>query len=145
MAVSEEEDMSEDGPHEAPTPEELVEVERSVTVAADPDEVWRHVVDGTVASEWMESPIGIEPRPGGRIDFSPDSVDFLGVVEEVEPGRSITWSWRHPDRDPSQVTITLEGVEEGTRVIVTERLIPYQVTDTRLPQWGREPGQLLAA
>lgn len=43
------------------------------------------------------------------------------------------------------MTITLEDADEGTRVIVTERLVPYQVTDTRLPEWGRESGQLLAA
>jgi uncharacterized protein YndB with AHSA1/START domain len=110
---------------------EEVAVERSVTVEASPDEVWESVVDGELAGEWMGAPMSIEPRPGGRIDFAPDDVPYLGTVEEVDPGRSITWSWRHPDRDPSQVTITIEPEGDGTRVTVIERLLPYTVTDAR--------------
>lgn len=112
--------------------EELdISVERSVEVGADPDRVWEHVVDGTLASEWMGSAIDIDPRVGGPVNYAPEGVDHIGTVEEVDPGRSITWSWRHPDRDPSQVTITLEPSEDGTRITVTERLLPYRITDAR--------------
>jgi uncharacterized protein YndB with AHSA1/START domain len=128
--------------------EPTVTVERSITVGASPEEVWEHVVDGTVASEWMGSPLTIDPRPGGRIDFAPDGTPYLGTVEAVEPGHSITWSWRHPDRDPSQVTITIEQTGEDTTVTVTETLLPYTITDTR--EWPpiseqRGVGVLLAA
>lgn len=115
--------------------EEQVVVERSVVVDARPDEVWEHIVDGTLASDWMGSPISLNPRVGGDVDFSPDGDEYLGTVEEIEEGRSITWSWRHPDRDPSQVAITLEPSDEGTIVTVTERLLPYRITDTRLPRF----------
>lgn len=108
-----------------------VTVERSVTLRSTPEEVWEHIVDGTLASEWMGSPMDIEPRPGGKVDFTPDGTAYLGTVEEIDPGRSITWSWRHPDRDPSQVAITIEPDGGGTRLTVTETLLPYTITDTR--------------
>lgn len=120
-----------------PNPED-VSVERSVEVGATPEEVWEHIVDGTLASEWMGSPITIAPRVGGAVGFAPDEVEFIGTVEEIEDGRSITWSWRHPDRDPSQVTITIEPGEGGTMITVTERLLPYRVTDTRTRWWVEE-------
>jgi uncharacterized protein YndB with AHSA1/START domain len=130
--------------------ESEVMVERSVEVSAPPGTVWEHIIDGTLASEWMGSPITIEPRVGGGVGFAPDEVDFIGTVEDVDEGRSITWSWRHPDRDPSQVTITVEPGEDGTVITVTERLLPYRITDTRT-QWpwvedhGSGPALCLAA
>ncbi|HEX6947833.1 MAG TPA: SRPBCC family protein [Acidimicrobiia bacterium] len=108
-----------------------VTVERSVTLGASPEEVWENVVEGALAGEWMGAPISIDPRPGGKVDFAPDGTPYLGTVEEVDPGRSITWSWRHPDRDPSQVTITVEPDGGGARLTVTERLLPYTITDAR--------------
>lgn len=112
--------------------EELdIAVERSIEVEATPEEIWEFVIDGTLASDWMGAPISIEPRRGGLVDFAPDGVEHIGTVEEIDPGRSITWSWRHPDRDPSQVTITLEPGSSGTVITVTERLLPYTTTDTR--------------
>lgn len=121
-----------------------VTVEKSVELGASPADLWEHIVDGTLASEWMGSPITITPRPGGNVDFSPDGTPFIGTVEEVDPGRSITWSWRHPERDPSQVTITIEPNGNGTSLTVTERLLPYTVTDTRDHHAQEDRGTLLA-
>ena len=115
-----------------------VSVERAVEVGATPETVWEHIVDGTLASEWMGSPITIDPRVGGVVGFAPDGTEFIGTVEEIEQGRSITWSWRHPDRDPSQVIVTIEPTGGGTMVTVTERLLPYRVTDTRTGWWVEE-------
>ncbi len=121
-----------------------VTVERSVELGASPSEVWRHIIDGTLASEWMGSPIAINPRSGGAVEFAPDGTPFIGTVEEIDPGHSITWSWRHPDRDPSQVTITVEPAGDGTTLTVTERLLPYTVTDTRDHHVPDDMGQLLS-
>lgn len=118
--------------------ESEISVERSVEVDASPEEVWNHVVDGSLASEWMASPTAIDPRVGGKVDFAPGGVEHIGTVEEVDPGRSITWSWRHPERDPSQVTITIKPLDGGSRVTVTERLLPFRITDARDGQAGFE-------
>lgn len=121
-----------------------VTVERTVELGATPPEVWSHIIDGTLASEWMGSPIAINPRPGGTVDFAPDGTPFIGTVEEIDPGRSITWSWRHPDRDPSQVCITIEPADDGTTLTVIERLLPYTVTDTRDHHAPDDVGQFLS-
>ncbi len=100
------------------------EVERSVEVDIPPEEVWERIVDGDLAEEWMG--VKIDPRPGGDVTV-PDR-EMIGTVEEVEPDRSITWSWRPVDGDPSQVTITLEPSGSGTRVTVIERLLDYRIS-----------------
>ena len=106
--------------------EGLPEVERSIEVDVPTEEVWRHVVDGDLAEEWLG--VEIEPRRGGAVTV-PDE-DMIGTVEEVEAGRSITWSWRKLDGDPSQVTIVIEPTDTGSRVTVTERLLEYRITGT---------------
>ena len=99
-------------------------IERSVVVEASPEEVWERIVDGQLAEEWLG--VTIEPRPGGPVTV-PDE-ETIGTVEEVDPGRSITWSWRHPDCEPSQVTIEIDPTGDGLRVTVTERLLEYRIT-----------------
>lgn len=106
--------------------EQLPEIERSVDVPAEPDEVWERIVDGDLAEEWMG--VRVEPRRGGSVTV-PDR-DVIGTVEEVRAGESITWSWRETDGDPSQVTIEIEPIEEGSRVTITERLLEYRITGT---------------
>lgn len=106
--------------------DELPEIERSIELPADPAEVWQRIVDGGFAEEWMG--IRLEPRTGG--DVSVPDREMLGTVEEVIPGESITWSWREPDGDPSQVIIELEPTDNGTRVTVIERLLEYRITGT---------------
>lgn len=106
--------------------DELPAIERSVDVAAQPDQVWEAIIEGDLAEEWMG--VRIEPRPGGNVEV-PEK-EMIGTVEEVVPGESITWSWREVDGDPSQVTIEIEPVESGSRVRVTERLLEYRVVGT---------------
>lgn len=105
--------------------EELPQIERSVEVPAEPDEVWQRIVDGDLAEEWMG--IRVDPRPGGSVDV-PGS-KMIGTVEEIVPGESITWSWREVDGEPSQVTIEVSPTGDGSRVTVVERLLEYEITN----------------
>lgn len=100
------------------------EVERNVEVAAAPEAVWERIVEGVLAEEWLG--VRLDPRPGGRVEVP--GREMIGTVEEVDPKRYITWSWRPVDGDPSLVKIELEPTEVGTRVTVTERLLPYRIT-----------------
>lgn len=104
--------------------DDLPQIERSVEMPATTDEVWEKIVDGDLAEEWLG--IRVEPRPGGEV-VVPDK-EMIGTVEDVDPGRSITWSWREPDGDPSQVTIEIEPIDSGSRVTITERLLEYRIT-----------------
>lgn len=104
--------------------EELPQIDRDIALPATPEEVWERVVDGDLAEEWMG--VRVEPRRGGKVVVP--GRDTIGTVEEVEAGRSITWSWREPDGDPSQVTIEIEPTDSGSRVTITERLLEYRIT-----------------
>lgn len=104
--------------------DDLPQIERSIDLPATPDEVWEKIVDGDLAEEWLG--VRVEPRRGGEV-VVPDK-EMIGTVEEVEPGRSITWAWREPDGDPSQVTIEIEAIDSGSRVTITERLLEYRIT-----------------
>jgi uncharacterized protein YndB with AHSA1/START domain len=104
--------------------DELPEIERTAQIDAAPEDVWARIVEGDLAEEWMG--VRLEPRPGGRVTV-PDR-PTIGTVEEVDPGRSITWSWREPDGDPSQVTITVEPEGTGSRVTVAERLLEFRIS-----------------
>ena len=106
------------------TPPPLPEFERTVDLDVEPEEVWERIVDGDLSEEWLG--VSVEPRPGGAVSVPGRAT--IGTVEEVEPGRSITWSWREPDADPSQVTILVEPDGDGTRLTVTERMLPYSIT-----------------
>jgi uncharacterized protein YndB with AHSA1/START domain len=105
---------------------DLPQIVRTVDLPAQPEEVWERVVDGQLAEEWMG--IRLDPRPGGNVTV-PDR-EMIGTVEEVVPGRSITWSWREMEGEPSQVTIEITPVPDGTRISITERLLEYRITGT---------------
>lgn len=105
---------------------ELPEIERTVDLPVGPDEVWERVVNGDPAEEWLG--VRVDPRKGGTVSIP--GREIIGTVEEVEPGRSITWSWREVDGEPSQVVIAIEPTEDGSRVRVIERLLEYRIDGT---------------
>jgi uncharacterized protein YndB with AHSA1/START domain len=116
-----------------------VAVERSITLPADPDSIWEHLIDGDLLSDWMEGEVEISPRPGGSITMTPnDGPVIWGTVEEVVPGRRLQWSWRSDEGLPTQVEIDLEPVDDGTALTVRETLLPWTTTG-RPPQWVDPP------
>lgn len=100
------------------------EIERSVEVPADAAEVWERLIDGDLAEEWIG--VRVDPRRGGSVTV-PDR-EVIGIVEEIVPGESITWSWRDVEGEPSQVTIGVTPTGNGSRVTVVERLLQYEIT-----------------
>jgi uncharacterized protein YndB with AHSA1/START domain len=105
-----------------------VAVERSVDLDADPSVIWEHLIDGDLLSEWMEAPIEIEPRCGGRIEMTPEGGPVTwGTVEELVVEKRIQWSWRTDDGLPTLVEIELAPNEAGTTLTVRETLLPWTV------------------
>jgi uncharacterized protein YndB with AHSA1/START domain len=104
--------------------DQLPEVERAVEVPAEPDGVWERIINGDLAEEWMG--VRVEPRPGGSVTVPDRAV--IGTVEEVVPGKRITWSWREVDGEPSQVTIEVAPIDGGSRITIVERLLEYRIT-----------------
>ena len=107
-------------------------VEREITIAAPPAEVWPALTRSDEVSSWFGADVQIDVRPGGRGVFRwTDGTERDAVVEAIEPERRLAFRWlpfqRTPAGEPvpvpsTRVEITLDPVPEGTRVRVVERL-----------------------
>lgn len=98
-------------------------VERAVEVELDADEVWELLVDDAERAGWFGGETSLEPVPGGTGTFTdPDGTRRGAVVDDVEPGRRLAWTWWPEEGGAaSQVRIDLSPVPGGTRIAVTER------------------------
>jgi uncharacterized protein YndB with AHSA1/START domain len=76
-----------------------MEVTREVVLDAPVEEVWDAIADPERVDEW----------------FSEDGEERALLVEEIEPGRRVSYTW-----EEGRVAIELEELGGGTRVLVTE-------------------------
>jgi uncharacterized protein YndB with AHSA1/START domain len=96
--------------------EAVVEVTREVVLEATLDEVWEALTDPERLEEWFANDVDLDLEPGGDGVFRwDDGEERHATVEEVEPQRRFAFTW-----EDGHVTIELEEVEEGVRVLVTE-------------------------
>ena len=108
--------------------QELPRVERTVELGVPTAELWKHLVDGELASFWMGGVMTLEPRLNGRVLLYTDEAPVVfGTVEDLVTGESITWTWRTRDGEPTQVSIVVEPASDGSILRVTEQLIPYEI------------------
>ena len=111
-----------------PDHEVLPLVERTVELAVLADELWKHLVDGELASLWMGGSMTIEPRLNGRVLLHAEGAPVVfGTIEELVAGESIVWTWRTRDGEPTQVSIIVEPALDGSVLHVTEELLPYEI------------------
>ncbi len=107
-----------------------VSVERQISLASSPDEIWHFVAEGEALSDWMGGEVHIDPKPGGEITLETAGADPVwGTVEEVVPCRRLQWSWRTDDGLPTMVEIELEETaSNATTLIVRETLLPWHIS-----------------
>jgi uncharacterized protein YndB with AHSA1/START domain len=86
-------------------------VSREIVLPVPRERAWELVTEEDELREWLADEVEFEPEEGAplRID------DREGVVEEVEPGERIVFTW-----EGSRVWWQLEDPVEGTRFVVTE-------------------------
>jgi uncharacterized protein YndB with AHSA1/START domain len=87
-------------------------VTRCVDLSADVDTVWEAVADPERRGLWLDDD---------------DALGRLVHVEQVDEGRSLSWTWWHPGdvATASRVDVWLTELDGGgTRVLVHERLLP---------------------
>ena len=127
-----------DAPQSLPHP-----VRRTIDVEAAPDDVWQLIVDDDERARWFGGPTTLEPRPGGSGRFvEPGGGRRSARVDEVVPGRRLSWTWSpdEPDSGPgedddghaSRVEIDLDPCPGGTRITVTETPVAPSVTMSAL-------------
>lgn len=104
-------------------------VRRSIVLASPPRRVWETVSRPERLSRWLGGEVELDVRPGGEgVVRLPDGAR-RAVVEDVRPGRRLTFHWWDEDAEgdtpadagATTVTIDLYPVDAGTQVIVTER------------------------
>jgi uncharacterized protein YndB with AHSA1/START domain len=105
----------------APTPA----VERSVELDAPADVVWSALTESDAIADWFGGEVTLDPVPGGEGRFAGDDGEVRRArVDEVEPGRRLSWRWwtEHDDDGPiTAVTFELTELDGATRLVVTER------------------------
>jgi uncharacterized protein YndB with AHSA1/START domain len=112
----------------------VVEVTREVLVKAAPDEVWEALTEPDQLASWFATEAELEAAPGGIGRFGwDDGTHRDAVVEMVEEERAFVFRWGTTADDESRVAITLEQVEGGTRVTVTESALGALA---RLGEWS---------
>jgi uncharacterized protein YndB with AHSA1/START domain len=86
-------------------------VTREIVLPVPRERAWELVTEEDELREWLADEVEFEAEEGAplRID------DREGVVEHVEPGERIEFSW-----EGSRVVWQLEDHERGTRFVVTE-------------------------
>ena len=94
-----------------------MEVTREVVFPAPPDEVWEALTDPEQLEEWFANDVELDPREGGAGVFRWDNgEERRATVVVAEPSERLVLDWD----DEGSVELTLEEVEEGTRLHVRE-------------------------
>ncbi|MFL5969693.1 MAG: SRPBCC domain-containing protein [Gaiellaceae bacterium] len=94
-----------------------MEVTREIVFPVPPDEVWEALTDPDQLEEWFANDVELDPREGGEGVFRwDDGEERHATVVEAAPGERLVLDWD----DEGTVELTLEEVEEGTRLLVRE-------------------------
>lgn len=123
-------------------------VTRSVLIPAGPEEVWDALVDPTRLEDWFADEVeGGELMPESEVVFRwNDGCERVGVVEEVDAPRRLTFRWAEIGGEQSSVEFELGEEGAGTRVTVVETGLTGRSAAGRTTGWGpRLAGLGLAA
>ena len=90
---------------------------REIVFPAPPDEVWEALTDPEQLEEWFANDVELDAREGGEGVFRwDDGEERHATVVEAAPGERLVLDWD----EEGTVVLTLEEVEEGTRLRVRE-------------------------
>jgi uncharacterized protein YndB with AHSA1/START domain len=110
----------------------MTEVERTERYPVAVAELWEALTDPELLAEWFapaahEGTIDIDLRPGGTMRFGEGDGEAVrtAVVEEVDPGRRLAFTWSDRDEVPgSRVEIDLIELDDGeSELRVREALV----------------------
>lgn len=116
-------------------------LERTVTIAARRETVFRFFTDSSRFAAWWGEGSTIEPRPGGLVHIRyPNGVVAGGEVVEIVPLERIVLSFGFASGQPippgaSRVTITFEEEARGTRVRLSHALPTAESRDAFVQGW----------
>ncbi len=102
----------------------MTEVERTVELEADADEVWDAITDAALLDEWFDGDVDVDLQPGGTLRVTSGAGVREGTVGDVDPPHRLTFTWHGDgDRPESTVELELEPAPDGCRLRVREALV----------------------
>ncbi len=106
---------------------EPTEVVTERVFPVEPARLWEAVSEPEQLGRWLGGDVEFEPRPGteGTVRFGEDEGgEHVLYVEEVDPERRLVLRWASASEVPTQVGFELLPESGGTRLVVTERVVP---------------------
>jgi len=116
-------------------------LDRTITIAAPPETVFRYFTDTQRWAAWWGAGSTIDARPGGRIFIRyPGGVEVSGEVLSVAPPERIVFTYGFDSGTPipagaSRVTISLKAAGEGTQLNLLHEFADAAVRDHHVQGW----------
>ncbi len=90
-------------------------VRREIELSVDRAAAWPEV---SRLAGWVADEVDLDLRPGARGTFRwADGTRREAVVEEIEPGRRLAFTWSGQDGEPSLVELTLDDAPGGGTIL----------------------------
>jgi uncharacterized protein YndB with AHSA1/START domain len=131
----------------------MTEVERTEQFPVDPDGLWEALTDPELLREWFapsdDAPVEVDLQPGGTMRFGDGAGARTAVVEEVDAGHRLAFTWDDGDGVAgTRVEIDVTEIEGGSELHVRELLlddIDVDIDDAPAPfPIGFQPPRALA-
>lgn len=116
-------------------------LERTVIIRALPETVFRFFTDSQRFAAWWGAGSTIDATPGGKVYIRhPNGVETVGEVLEVQNPERIVFTYGYASGKPiapgeSRVTIRLEAVDSGTRLVLFHEFADPAARDLHVQGW----------
>ena len=100
-----------------------MEVERELVLEAPVEEVWEALTDAKRLEEWFANDVDLDLERGEGVFRWENGERRRAELDEVEPGRRLSFRWwddERPDDGVTAVSFTLVALPRGTRLVVRE-------------------------
>jgi len=92
-------------------------IRREIVLPARREDVWEALTEPERLEDWFANEVDLDVRPGGGASFRwSNGEERHATVVEATPSERLVLDWD----DEGTVELTLEKVEEGTRLLVRE-------------------------
>ncbi|HET7652475.1 MAG TPA: SRPBCC domain-containing protein [Acidimicrobiales bacterium] len=109
-----------------------METRREVQLPATVEDVWPCLSEADALGDWLGGTLTmeddtVEPGATGTFVDGADGIVRQVLVDGVDPGRAVSWTWWTDDEDepPSSVSIVLDPAPDAVRVVVVERQLVF--------------------
>lgn len=124
-------------------------VERTISIAASPSEVYALLTQAELLVEWMAPIASLDPRPGGEVSWTHANGDTVrGEFVELVPDRRVvfTYGWVRADvgvpPGSTVVEIDLRPNATGTELRLVHRGLEGPMADAHTGGWANYLGRL---